>query len=377
MSWPSRFKALTAAALPLAIGLGLSVVMADGGANHQTKQTPPIQLGTSGGNVNDASKAFCCSGTLGALVERGGIRYILSNNHVLARSNQAAPGEDVSQPGLIDVGCNAANANIVADFSQAPALGTQNVDAAIAEVRGGAVSSTGAIIDVGVPSSNPAAPAVNLQVAKSGRTTGLTCGGITSINTDVQVQYQAGCGKGKKFRITYQDQVVVTGSTFSAGGDSGSLIVSAGTAQPVALLYAGSSTTTIGNPVGDVIAAFPGLSFVGGGNHAVSCPSGGGGSGGGKGGGGRPNAGQQPATPEQARNAKAQYARSLMQDDAVLGVGVGEEDGEPVVVIYVEQGREHRPLPQMLAGVRTRIIRTDEIRAFGWNERAGGGCKAR
>ena len=98
---------------------------ADSGAAHQAAQTVPVKLGTSGGNVKDISKAFCCSGTLGALVSRGGKSYVLSNNHVLARSGTAVAGEDVSQPGLIDNGC--LPRTLVAHYSLAAPLGSSNV----------------------------------------------------------------------------------------------------------------------------------------------------------------------------------------------------------------------------------------------------------
>ena len=49
-------------------------------------------------------------------------------------------------------------------------------------------------------------------------------------------------------------QVLINGSGFSAGGDSGSLIVTDNTSHnPVALLFAGSSTTTIANPIREVL----------------------------------------------------------------------------------------------------------------------------
>src|SRR3954453_5166350 len=87
-------------------------------AQYQTRNT---HFGVSGGNVNDISRRFCCSGTLGSLVTNGTTQYILSNNHVLARADQAAAGEDVSQPGLIDNNC--AVATLVADFTTAVPLG--------------------------------------------------------------------------------------------------------------------------------------------------------------------------------------------------------------------------------------------------------------
>src|SRR5215467_16032852 len=78
---------------------------ADSGPNHQVRN---LHLGVSGGNVNDQSRRFCCSGTLGSLVTDGTTQYILSNNHVLARSDQAVAGEDISQPGLVDDNCQVA-----------------------------------------------------------------------------------------------------------------------------------------------------------------------------------------------------------------------------------------------------------------------------
>src|SRR5687768_14612995 len=86
-------------------GTLLAPSFADGGANHRRRNQ---HFGVSGGNVLDASRSFCCSGTLGALLTDGSNQYILSNNHVLGRSDQAVAGEDVSQPGLIDSNCNIA-----------------------------------------------------------------------------------------------------------------------------------------------------------------------------------------------------------------------------------------------------------------------------
>ena len=96
---------------------------------------------------------------------------------------------------------------------------------------------------------------VGLSVAKSGRTTGFTTGSITSINTSVSVQYTASCGGGgKKTTVTFTNQIVITPGTFSAGGDSGSLIVTNNASHnPVGLLFAGSSSATIANPIGQVL----------------------------------------------------------------------------------------------------------------------------
>jgi len=58
-------------------------------------QTRNPHFGVSGSNVNDITHAFCCGGTLGSLLTGGGTQYALSNNHVLARVDQATAGEDI------------------------------------------------------------------------------------------------------------------------------------------------------------------------------------------------------------------------------------------------------------------------------------------
>ena len=155
--------------------------------DNQADQARPIQLGTSGGNANDFFSCglldYCASGTLGALVHRGGRKFILSNNHVLARSNDGTVGDDITQPGLIDSQCEPAGA--VADLSAFVRLkfdGSANTaDAAIAEVRLGQVDESGAILDIGIPSATPVEASPGMRVKKSGRTTGLTKGRVLAV----------------------------------------------------------------------------------------------------------------------------------------------------------------------------------------------------
>ena len=342
--------------------------LADGGANHQVRNQ---HFGVSGGNVNDASTRFCCSGTLGSLVSIGGTQYILSNNHVLARGDQAVAGEDVSQPGLIDNSCRIAT--IVADFTAAAPLGS-NVDAAVAQLRAGQMDSTGFIEDIGVPSGTIVNPSVGLGVAKSGRTTGFTTGTISSINTSVSVQYQRGCNGGKKFTVSYTNQVVINSSTFSAGGDSGSLIVTNNASHsPVALLFAGSSTSTIGNPIGEALTK---LSTALGSAVSFSGSA-----------GGNPNPkGRQaderqpfipgleavmPQLPQQAADRALAvlevHRANLMFQPGVIGAGIGagRTDAEAAIVIYVNKNAEQRPiLPDNIDGIPLTVVLTDQFIAF-------------
>ena len=321
----------------------------DGGANHQGRN---LHFGVSGGNVNDITRRFCCSGTLGALVKFGGNSYVLSNNHVLGLSGKARAGDDISQPGLIDNGCQ--TPPIVADFTVAPQLGPSNVDAAIAQLRPMAMDATGFIEDIGPISSAPRDPSVGLGVAKSGRTTGFTTGTIGSINTSVSVQYQASCGQGKKFVVSYTNQVVINSSTFSAGGDSGSLIVTNdANHNPVALLFAGSSTTTIGNPIGQVLTQVSnalGRTVSFGGAPGVASMS--------------TLANLQDI--EQATQVKNRHEQRLMSQPDVFGMGVGrDEGGRAFVVIYADRGAGRvSDLPRNLDDVEVRVVHTEPFKAY-------------
>jgi len=367
------------ARLVLVLGLATQIVFTSAwgmAEDHRIQQKLPIKLGTSGGNVNDKTRTFCCSGTLGAVVTKGGSQYILSNNHVLGRLSKAAVGEDVSQPGLIDSNCRASQ--LVADYSEAAALGTSNVDAAIALAKPGAVASDGSILDIGTISSTPGTPNVNLAVMKSGRTTGLTTGAISAINADVSVQYQSSCGGGKKFVISYTGQTVIDGSGFSAGGDSGSLIVSNDTGsckQPVGLLFAGSSTTTIANPIDDVVSALSSpsspLGFVGT-SSATGCTVSGTTS-------STASRGPSQAAVDHARNVKDRHKANVLSMPNVLGIGVGADKGNPseaVIVIYTETGRANpQDLPDNLDGLRVKVVTTEPFVAYGnqkWGDNSCG-----
>ncbi len=353
-------------------GSSVTIVAPGTGDINQRAQSFPIKLGTSGGNDLDKTTTgrtvTCCSGTLGALLDRGGTKFILSNNHVVARRDQGAAGEAISQPGLVDANCS--SATTVGHLTQAPPLRTSNVDAAIAEIVPGAVDLSGAILELtnvtepAPPASTIATATPNMPVAKSGRSTGLTCSSVQAVNTNVQVDYTPQCNSGTKFTITFRNQIVVAGGGFSSAGDSGSLIVNSQTAQPVALLYGGTSTDTVGNPIADVLAAFSDSNgnvptIVGGGQHSVACPA-----------SAQAATAQAAAVSEsrmaQATIAKNKHANELMMDPAVIGVGVGASDdsrGDAAIVIFVERGKPRAPIPAEIDGVRTKVIFTDRFRA--------------
>ena len=387
---------------------------------NQNQQSAPIELGTSGGNGNDSitntqdHTITCCGGTLGSLVTQGGTQYILSNNHVLAKSDTAAIGDPIVQPGLIDAGltpdtkCDASQATTVANLSQFVNLESEssasnaNIDAAIAQVVAGEVDPAGNILYLGgVADSNgvpvPGAPdaglgvtaTVGLAVAKSGRSTGLTCSSVLSVSVDTSVEYNKSCdGTGATFTVDYNNQVDVTGGGFGAEGDSGSLIVTQNTADPVALLYAGSDTDVVANPVSQVLAYFSNggnpMTFVGGGPHAVigcTLPSGA---------QSAQAAGLAVRAPavrqselQRAVAARDAQASALLAHPAVQAVGVGaslDNPAEPAIEFFVTRGVSLAGIPAEVNGIRTRIVEGDlfakrgaEISAAdsATNERAG------
>jgi hypothetical protein len=238
-----------------------------GGVSHTARQNPPIQLGTSGGWRYDLANGYCCGGTLGSLVQIGGTQYVLSNYHVFrsdivngGNGRVATNGDPIIQPGLIDVGCNANNAQNVATLAGSASLPGSNVDAAIAQVIAGMVRTDGAILEIGTLSSQTVGASLGQAVKKSGRTTGLTRSSVSGLNASVSVAYDNECAGGAAFTKTFSGQIIINnnGSRFLAGGDSGSLMVEDVTNNPraVGLLFAGSSSLAVANPIGQVLNFF-------------------------------------------------------------------------------------------------------------------------
>ena len=236
---------------------------------HTARQSPPIQLGTSGGWSHDLANGYCCGGTLGSLIQVNGVQYIMSNYHVFesdivpgGNGIVASTGDPIIQPGLIDVNCNAANAQVVGTLVKLSSLPDSNVDVSVAQVSSGMVSTDGAILEIGTISASTVSAALNMGVKKSGRTTGLTSSSISGLNATISVTYDNECAGGTAFTKTFTGQIVISNrrNRFLNAGDSGSLVVQNVTTNPraVGLLYAGSSTSAIANPINQV------LQFVGG-----------------------------------------------------------------------------------------------------------------
>jgi hypothetical protein len=366
-------------------------------ATHQAQPPATVRLGASGGNNADYDArgnqiVDCCGGTLGSLVQDDGNRlYVLSNNHVLARSDHGGVGDAIVQPGLIDNNCmpmgDGPGVAPVASLTGWLGLSSKltNADAAIAQVASGAVDRSGSILELGARQADgtlAAAPpgigstagkgeiaGLDLMVAKSGRTTGLTCGSVSAIDLDVTVDYYLDCAETKPYLTkTFTNQIGLSGNQFSDAGDSGALVVDASNAEPVGLYFTGGIDAAgvshaVASPAGEVLSALSAqlgdgaaYTFVGGADHPVSCL----------------NYGENTVTDAQARTltdaeiARAQQAqaqaRALVNPpEGILGVATGKSSdhpGEGAVVIYVDESM-NVTAPLAIGGVRTVAIPTN------------------
>lgn len=168
--------------------------------------------------------------------------YILSNNHVLANSNNAQVGDPILQPGPVDGG--RFPADVIARLSrwvnirwvEGDRQPCNYADAAIAE--GEFHDLDRSIYWIGHLRELYRRPNVGDIVQKTGRTTNFTTGRVQNVNATVLVNY--GGGRLAKFC----GQIVTT--AMSAPGDSGSVVTNLDEAG-VGLLFAGSPTLTILN----------------------------------------------------------------------------------------------------------------------------------
>ncbi len=98
------------------------------------------------------------------------------------------------------------------------------------------------IVDIGEIES-PVAPAVGMNVVKSGRTSALTYGKIYDVNATVKVS-----GDGDAL---FKDQIIVNSPLLSPG-DSGSLVLNADSLRTVGLGFAGSESMSVINKASNV-----------------------------------------------------------------------------------------------------------------------------
>lgn len=326
----------------------------------------PIQLGVSGGNINNVNNVECEGGTLGALVQnKSGQQFILSNNHVLAMVNRARKGQLIVQPGLLDTRCQQIQNDSVATFTRAVPLkfgkaDVNIVDAAIAEVSPGMVSAT--ILNIGGIAGTVVVPAVGMSVQKMGRTTCLTTGTISALHVNLPI------AMGPGLVARFNDQVMIRVRNFCFGGDSGSLIVTQESCpRPVALLFAGAKddSLTLANPIGRVLRQLspkPGeFSFVGSCSPSTAAAA------------VQPNdldggLGLAKADVDAAAAVRDRHERELMRVPGALGTGIGasDEPGHPTVEVYVSRltPQVDAVTPEAVEDVPVKLIEISPVVAY-------------
>jgi hypothetical protein len=166
------------------------------------------------------------AGTIGAIAreKKTGRDVILSNNHVLANENAAKIGDAILQAGVEDGG--SLGRDKVAKLFKWIDLVTNRanmVDAAIAPIAKSIDLDAITYKGIGKLGGTRTAPVLpGMAVKKLGRTTGLTHGKVSAIEVDdVVVDYDLGS-------LSFDNQIEIESvgrSSFSAGGDSGSLIL--------------------------------------------------------------------------------------------------------------------------------------------------------
>lgn len=197
----------------------------------------PLEAGVSVGHYR------ITAGTLGFVVEDRDALYMLSNNHVLANVNDAEPGDPCIQPGTLDLRGRWGSQHLVGVLDRFVPISFKRsnvVDCAIAELlpdiefyAGWTEALPGVVRGVREVTFDD----LGRPVTKAGRTTGVRAGTITQVNVD-RLRVDMGDDDVRVALFSDQLEVEGTGRAFSAGGDSGSLIVGTdGFAR--ALLFAG------------------------------------------------------------------------------------------------------------------------------------------
>lgn len=257
------------------------IIKALNGEPDRKAKWRPAPGGVSIGHFNISA------GTLGIIVKRGGVRFILSNNHVLAVENKAEIGDAILQPGPHDSGTAddeiaklsefvpiEFNGGLIPPPSDCPIAkfivkglnrfakffgrktripqpivpssdAVNTVDCALARPNKDE-DVLDSILEIGEPSGEIEGE-IGMKIKKSGRTSGLNHSEIALIDAVAQVQYSVGTA-------LFEDQLV-TSTPMAQGGDSGSAVLTEDNNKVVGLLFAGSDTITIVNKFSNVKGA--------------------------------------------------------------------------------------------------------------------------
>jgi hypothetical protein len=221
-------------------------------AQPHTFRVRPAPGGVSVGHYRITAGTLGCL-AVGRTAPRNSRLMILSNNHVLANSNDSVFGDSVIQPGRYDGGTHPNDQVAITERFVPLQYGgpTNYVDCATAwcwpdRVRRELIYPSGGVYALFRIGNAPQYATLGGVVGKTGRTTQLTQGRVVALNWAGWINY------GTPGSAYFSGQFVVQGSgtNFSAPGDSGSVIWKWETGlAPVGLLFAGGGGYTIANPM--------------------------------------------------------------------------------------------------------------------------------
>jgi hypothetical protein len=208
------------------------------------KRKSPLQSGFSIGHVD------ITAGTLGAIVAKGSKHFVLSNSHVLANSGLGKKGDKIIFPGNADGG--KAPKDVVGKLSQFGKFRiggsfVNRIDAALAEIDPDRLTNANFQIFGTKQALGITDPVRGMTVVKRGRTTGDTESVVQDINFRFILDYE---GVGQ---VGFLDQVLC--ERYTAGGDSGSIVVEKKSGKIVGLHFAGANGGSVFNPIREVMKA--------------------------------------------------------------------------------------------------------------------------
>ena len=210
----------------------------------------PIQSGYSVGHF------AITAGTLGAIVTRGGKKYLLSNSHVLADSGQGKPGDAIYYPGKFDGGGKPDTIAKLAFFEPFTVSTSfvNEIDAALAEVLVDRLQQVNYAIYGAKTPIKTLDPQRDMKIVVMGRTSGKKKSIVRDVDFRILTDYDVGT-------VGFKGQVLA--DVYSAGGDSGSIIIDDASGAIVGLHFAGSPKGSIFTPIRKVMAALK-FSFAAG-----------------------------------------------------------------------------------------------------------------
>jgi hypothetical protein len=201
-----------------------------------------IRVKTDAPNVNSGA-----TGTIGMKVADNDGHYILGCNHILAVNGRVPKNAEIVWAKFVDP-----EEAIAVPYIHVPLSRhcDNPVDCALARIKEPDKVQAMFPASIGMVNDQLMAPQHGMTVTKAGATTDTTDGAIVDISADLYVEYSFG-------RFRFANQVVVKTAEdeleFATRGDSGSIVVSKETNQPVAMIFAASGTFAVACQLSEVL----------------------------------------------------------------------------------------------------------------------------